>query len=193
MDKTNRKVFQLSIRQFLKGAAVAGVSLAIPLKFGVRSAYPFAQSPTNIRKFVTTLPGLGPLGINNFGQYLPLATKTTQIFAGLPTDVYNIAVAEFAEQMHPDLPGPTHFWGYHDGATGDQKYLAGVIVARRGTPVLFNLSNQLPNKTLIPVDPTLMAGPNGLTVRDLPPNRIVNPPARWLYPVVQRRHPFPMV
>jgi hypothetical protein len=53
-------------------------------------------------------------------------------------------------------------------ASGDQKYLAGVIVAKRGTPVLLNVTNQLPNKALIPVDPTIMAGPNGLMVGDLP-------------------------
>jgi spore coat protein A len=163
----------LTRRQFIKYTAIAGAAATLPLKFGLRRAYPFAQSPTNMRKFVTTLPGLGPSGANNIGQYIPLATKTTQVFAGLSTDVYTLAVAQFSETMHPDLPGTTHFWGYSDVATGDQKYLAGVIVAKRGTPVMLNLSNRLPNKTLIPIDPTLMAGPNGLMVRDLPPNRIV--------------------
>jgi len=38
-----------------------------------RRAWPFAQSPTNIRKFVTNLPGLGPAGANQIGQYIPLA------------------------------------------------------------------------------------------------------------------------
>ena len=136
-------------------------------------AYPFAQSPTNIRKFVTTLPGVGPAGANNIGQYLPLATKTQQIFAGSLTDVYHLGVVKFGEKMHPDLKKATHFWGYYDLATGDQQYLAGVIVAKRGTPVLLNVTNQLPNQTLIPIDPTLMAGPNRLTVGDLPLNRIV--------------------
>jgi spore coat protein A len=77
--------------------------------------------------------------------------------------------------MHPDLSGATHFWGYYDLATGDQKYLAGVIVAKKGTPVLLNITNQLPNKQLIPIDLTLMAGmagPNVLRVGDLPFNRI---------------------
>ena len=159
-------------RQFLKGAAATGIGLALPLKFGVRRAYPFAQSPTNIRKFVTTLPGLGPAGANNIGQYLPLATKTTTTFAGLPTDVYNIGVKPFGEKMHPDLKKATHFWGYYDLATGDQKYLAGVIVAKRGTPVLLNVTNQLPNKELIPIDPTLAASATQ-TVGQLPKNRIV--------------------
>src|SRR5271157_4957908 len=106
-------------RHFLKSTAMAGTG-ALMLR---GRAWPFAQSPTNIRKFVTTLPGLGTAGANNIGQYLPLATKTTATFAGLSTDVYKLAVAQFAEKMHPDLPGPTQFWGYHDLATRDRKYL----------------------------------------------------------------------
>src|SRR6266568_3700821 len=155
-------------RRFLKSTALAGTG-ALMLR---GRAWPFAQSPTNIRKFVTTLPGVGPSGANNFGQYIPLATRTTSNFAGIPTDVYNLGVKQFGEKMHPDLPRATRFWGYYDLATGDQKYLGGIIVAKRGTPVLLNVANQLPNKALIPIDPTVMAGPNGQMVGDLPFNRI---------------------
>jgi spore coat protein A len=115
---------------------------------------------------------LGPSGANQIGQYLPLATKTTQTFAGKSTDVYRLGVAQFGEKMHPDLKRATLFWGYYDLATADQKYLAGVIVAKRGTPVLLNVTNQLPNKALIPVDPTIDASPTQ-TVGQLPLNRIV--------------------
>lgn len=160
-------------RQFMKLAATTGAGAALYNAFrNPGNAWAFAQSPTSIRKFITTLPGLGPGAANNIGQYLPLATKTTTTLAGLQTDVYNLGVKQFGERMHPDLSGETHFWGYYDLATGDQKYLGGVIVAKRGTPVLLNITNQLPNKALIPVDPTMMAGPNGLTVGDLPLNRI---------------------
>jgi spore coat protein A len=134
----------------------------------------WGSSPTIIRKFVTSLPGVGPSGANTIGQYLPLATKNTQTFAGLSTDVYNLRVGQFTQTMHPDLPKATTFWGYHDLSTNDQQYLAGVIVAKRGTPVMLNITNQLPNKSIIPVDPTAMAGPNGLMVQDLPMNRIAN-------------------
>jgi hypothetical protein len=79
-----------SRRYFIKTTTAAGVGLAFYGAFASRSAWPFAQSPTNIRKFITTLPGLGPSGANNIGQYLPLATKTTSTFAGLATDVYNL-------------------------------------------------------------------------------------------------------
>jgi len=47
-----------------------------------------------------------------------------------------------------------------------------VIVATRGRPVLFNITNQLPPHELIPVDPTLMASATQ-TVGQLPLNRIV--------------------
>jgi spore coat protein A, manganese oxidase len=159
-------------RDFIKTTMAAGAGLAFYGAFASRRAWAFAQSPTNIRKFVTGLPGLGPSGANNIGQYIPLATKTTQTFAGLATDIYHLGVKQFGERMHPDLSGSTHFWGYYDLATRDQKYLAGIIVAKRGTPVLLNITNQLPNKALIPIDPTIMAGPNGVTVGDLPLNRI---------------------
>jgi spore coat protein A, manganese oxidase len=159
----------LTRRQLLRTSAVAGAAMSLP--WAIRRAYPFAQSPTNIRKFVVNLPGLGPAGANQIGQYLPLATKTTTNFAGLPTDVYKLGVKPFGEKMHPDLKRATHFWGYYDLATGDQKYLAGVIVAKRGTPVLLSVTNQLPNKTLIPVDPTLDASATQ-TVGQLPLNRI---------------------
>jgi spore coat protein A len=153
-------------RQFLKASAGAAALMGIRPR-----AWAFAQSPTNIRKFVVTLPGLGPAAANNIGQYLPLATKTTTSFAGASTDTYRVGVKQFGEKMHPDLPGPTHFWGYYDLATGDQKYLGGAIVAKRGVPVLLTVTNQLPNKALIPVDPTMMAGTNK-AVGDLPLNRV---------------------
>jgi FtsP/CotA-like multicopper oxidase with cupredoxin domain len=151
----------LTRRQLLKASAATGAALSLP--WAIRKAYPFAQSPTNIRKFITALPVLGPSGI-------PLATKTTQPFAGAQTDTYNLAVAQFSQQMHPDLPGPTHFWGYGD-LNGTHRYLGGVIVATRSTPVLFTIANQLPNQAIVPVDPTL-PGSAQQTVGQLPLNRI---------------------
>ena len=110
-----------SRRSFLKTTAMAGAAAALYKSFGAGRAWAFAQSPTNIRKFITTLPGLGPAGANNIGQYLPLASKSTQTFAGLATDVYQIGVKQFGENMHPDIPGATHFWGYYDLATRESK------------------------------------------------------------------------
>jgi spore coat protein A, manganese oxidase len=156
-------------RHFVKTAALAGAStLALRGK-----AWPFAQSPSNIRKFVVSLPGLGTAAKNEIGQYLPLATKYTTTLAGQTTDLYSMAAAIFSQKMHPDLPGKTDFFGYTDVATFDQKYLGGAIVATRNRPVILTVKNLLPSRHILPVDPTVMAGPNGVMVGDLPHNRIV--------------------
>jgi spore coat protein A len=162
-------------RQFMRltgGAGIAaGAAMALPWAFDAAPAWAFAQTPT-VRKFVTALPGLGASGANSIGQYIPLATKHSKMFAGRMTDVYKMAAAPFTERMHPDLPGKTHFLGYYDRKTGDSRYLGGVIVAKRGTPVLLNMANQLPNRAIIPVDPMVMAGPGGVMTGDLPLNRM---------------------
>jgi hypothetical protein len=85
-------------RQFLQLSAGTAAYMA-----SSRRGWPFAQSPTNIRKFVTDLPGLGPAGANQIGQYIPLATKSTANFAGVSTDIYRLGVKPFGEKMHPDL------------------------------------------------------------------------------------------
>ena len=45
-------------------------------------------------------------------------------------------------------------------------------MAKRGTPVLLTVTNLLPNRHILPVDPTIMAGPNGLWSAIFPTNRI---------------------
>ncbi len=151
----------LSRRQFLKttavaGAAVVGTSLVRP-----RRALAFSQSPI-LTKFQFGLPGLGPAGI-------PLATKHTAKVNQTAADFYALEVKEFAQQIS-GLAKPTTFRGYGD-LNGQHRYLGGVIVATRGRPVLLSVTNRLPDSAIIPVDPTLDAGP-GLTVGDLPQNRI---------------------
>jgi spore coat protein A len=172
---------EMSRREFLLMTAAVGVSTKLagwaplrPHSAVSKPAVPsgrFAYSP-RVRKFVVGLPGLGLAGANEIGQYIPLATKSTRHFAGRRTDVYDLAVAEYRERMHPDLPGPTRFWGYRDAAAAEGMYLGGVIVAHRDRPVLLNVTNRLPNKQLIPSDPTIMAG-GGKMVGDLPYNRCV--------------------
>ena len=192
---------EMSRREFLLMTAAAGVSVKLaslaPLRPGSALSKPtvpsgrFAYSP-RVRKFVVGLPGLGPDGANEIGQYIPLATGSTRHFAGRVTDVYDLAVAEYRQTMHPDLPGPTRFWGYRDAAAGTGKYLGGVIVAHRDRPVLLNVTNRLPNRQLIPSDPTIMAG-DGKMVGDLPYNRCVTHLHGGLHPVVQRRHAVSVV
>ena len=158
----------LTRRTFLKASAATGALVGVGSFFRPRRAFAFSQSPIILNKFQTPLPGLGLDGI-------PLATKSPGAVGPQPVDVYNLGVAEFSQSI-PGLPNKTHFWGYYDLAAPDpaktQRYLSGVIVATRGTPVLLTVTNQLPNHQLIPIDGTIMAGPN-ITVRDLPLNRIV--------------------
>ena len=58
--------------------------------------------------------------------------------------------------MHPDLPNPTHLWGYVDKATNKPAYLGPLIVAQRGKPVVIRMHNNLPNQHILPVDNSIM-------------------------------------
>jgi len=70
-----------------------------------------------MRKFVDKMPGLTPAGANNIiqahgaGQYIPLAVPEERTFSGQVADYYEIALVEFTEKMHSDLP-PTRLRGY---------------------------------------------------------------------------------
>ncbi len=57
---------------------------------------------SGIRKFVDGLPMLTDAGANNLGQYLPIAVPDTATFPD--TDYYVIALVQYREQMHSDLP-----------------------------------------------------------------------------------------
>ena len=169
---------EMSRREFVEAAAgtafVLGVSVG--LTGCARTAAGVARRPfvfrkdSGMRKFAVALPGLGPKAANELGQYIPLATKLPGKFAGQSVDQYDLGVAEYSGNVSHDLAGPTRFLGYYDKATNDKRYLGGVIVAKRGTPVMLNVTNELPDRALIPIDPTIMAG-GGKTVSDLPLNR----------------------
>jgi len=63
-------------------------------------------TPGGIKKFVDGLPGLTPAGINNLGQYIPVAQpdKTTFAAAGKEADYYVIALVQHRERMSSSLP-----------------------------------------------------------------------------------------
>lgn len=130
-----------------------------------------------IRKFVDGLAGLGAGNANNLGQYVSVAVpdQTTYTIAngyGADADYYEIAVVEFQEQMHSDLPATTHR-GYvqlstsvvpgaqvplynpdgspilmPDGtqayAVDSPHYLGATIVATKDKPVRIKFYNLLP-------------------------------------------------
>ncbi len=76
---------------------------------------------TGMRKFVDGLPLLGPGGANNLGQYIPVGIADTTAYppVGAPgtagykpaSDYYEIALVEYSERMHSDLPA-TRLRGY---------------------------------------------------------------------------------
>jgi FtsP/CotA-like multicopper oxidase with cupredoxin domain len=116
-----------SIAKGLTKLATMAAPLSPPDYFGVAN---WTNSPlpqldangavvpnTGIRKFVDTLPGLcgispwGTGGANSLGQCIPVATPDTTTFPG--ADYYEIALVEYREQMHPDLPATgTEIRGY---------------------------------------------------------------------------------
>jgi spore coat protein A len=132
-------------REFLKTTIVAGTALAL-FRGSEGKIWAFAQSP-KLRKFVAPLPGLGPGGI-------PVATPAANS-AWPGADFYELSAQPFTQQMHPDLPNPTHLFGYVDMATNKSGYLGPLIVAQRGKPSVIRMHNNLPDKHILPVDTTI--------------------------------------
>jgi FtsP/CotA-like multicopper oxidase with cupredoxin domain len=64
-------------------------------------------------KFQDKLPTLGPGGANNIiqahgkGQYIPIAAAEPCTFSGQAADCYTIALVQYKEQMHSNLPATT--------------------------------------------------------------------------------------
>ncbi len=133
---------------------------------------------TGLRKFLDSLPGLGPNAHNNLGQFIPVAVPNTPyLVSSSPpypgSEYYEIAVVEYRERMHSDLPGSTLLRGYvqlvpstfggaipltvANGLTKDilvngnpafgaykPHYLGPLIVAKQGTPTRIKFYNLLP-------------------------------------------------
>jgi FtsP/CotA-like multicopper oxidase with cupredoxin domain len=139
-----------------------------------------------IRKFVDTLPGLGPSNANNLGQYIPIAIADNTTYSG--SDYYEIGLVEYTEKMHSDL-NATILRGYVQletsvvsgnhtpltyvngspilNASGGQifavdnpHYLGPTIVAQKDRPVRVKFINLLPTgaggNLFLPVDTTIM-------------------------------------
>ncbi len=76
---------------------------------GVNYLLPNYNLSPIVRKFVDSLPQLTAAGANNLGNYLPVAVPMGAATpAGVPLDgdYYEIAVVDYTQQMHSDLPGP---------------------------------------------------------------------------------------
>jgi hypothetical protein len=167
-------------RNFLWLIGLAGLTLVIGvLSWGMHTAYGgpgggfYAYTSPLVPKFVDSLPGVGSIHQNNLGQYIPIATKTTNPL--YPNDdYYEIGITEFRERMHSTLhplgtPGAL-VRGYVDLQTGTlpaPHYLGPLILATKDKPVRIKFTNQLNTsamtsggKLFIPTDYLLMgAGP----------------------------------
>ena len=117
----------------------------IPDYFGTPN---WANSPP-LQKFVDSLAPLGCATPNNLGQCIPIAVASRSP-AGVPADgdYYEIALVQYREQMHSNLPpvvggkiggtGGTLLRGYvqevNGVPVGDPHYLGPVIIATEGPP-----------------------------------------------------------
>jgi spore coat protein A, manganese oxidase len=156
---------KLSRRQFLKGVAIAGAGMALPLKFGVRDSYAFYQSQ-GLSKWNTTLRGVGPGGIP-VAAWDGYPNVTPAPVTGVKH--YKINIEQFKDDLHPDFGPNTTLWGFNPvnplgGGVQPPKHLGGIIVAERGVPVQITFYNKLtsngtptgtPLKSIIPVDATI--------------------------------------
>ncbi|MCJ7750408.1 MAG: phosphatase PAP2 family protein, partial [Armatimonadetes bacterium] len=89
-----------------------------------------------IRKVLDGLPGLTSDNSNNLGQYIPVAVPDTTTYPG--SDYYEIAVVQYREKMHSDLP-PTLLRGYvqlsTDEVPGGQFPLANALIDGASAPI----------------------------------------------------------
>jgi len=175
--------------------------------------YPnYANSPTNMRKFVDSLPGLTAAGVNNLGNYIPLAVADTATFPG--SDFYRIGLRDYYHQFHSALPG-TLTRGYFDlGNAGDSAnhYLGPLILATKNRAVRVLFRNMLPigsgGNLFIPADTTMMgagagSNPDGTITGNYTQNRATihlhggntpwisdGTPHTWITPFGESTSPF---
>lgn len=129
--KNAAKAFQEAIAQGLlvdPTLVVGKDGYLVPDYFGAAN---WAYSPL-LDKFIDELPGLGSDKANALGQYIPLAIPDTETYPG--SDYYEIAVVEYKEQMHSQLP-PTTLRGYVQLATAKVPGAQIPLTYPDGTPI----------------------------------------------------------
>ena len=107
-------------------------------------------APAQVRRLAARRRGGGG---HDLGQYIPVAVPDTTTYPG--SDYYEIAVRQYAERLHRDLPA-TRLRGYVQLNRGTDAsgrntvqpapihYLGPLIEARRGRPVRIKFVNELP-------------------------------------------------
>jgi FtsP/CotA-like multicopper oxidase with cupredoxin domain len=132
------------------------------------------RTPGGLRKFVDTLPGLGPSAANNLGQYVSVAHPDTKSYPG--SDYYEIAVVEYSRKLHSDLPATklrgyvqlnygTDASGSNTIAPDPPQFLGATIIATKDRPVRILFRNKLAigadGNLFLPVDTTMMGAGMG--------------------------------
>ncbi|RII28237.1 MAG: copper oxidase [Geobacter sp.] len=145
-----------------------------------------SNSGTPLQKFIHRLPGLGAPGCtasngtgtcneNELNQYIPIADADVTTYPG--SDYYEIAVKDYTEKLHPDLPKATLMRAYVQLNSGNdptwggtispaaEHYLGPLILAQMNRPVRIKFVNQLgvngAGDLFIPVDKTYMGAGMG--------------------------------
>jgi FtsP/CotA-like multicopper oxidase with cupredoxin domain len=180
------KAFKAKIQQARQQALKAGLSrpasAQLPPDVGPLgpNSFPDYYTTSNwafsppLKKFVDSLPGLGPSGASTRNLFIPVATPDTITYPG--SDYYEISVREYDHSFHSELPA-TRLRGYvqtNQGTDGQGSntvtpaaisYLGPIIVSQRNRPVRIKFTNQLPvgqgGDLQVPVDTTIMGAGKG--------------------------------
>jgi len=147
---------KITRRQFIKGAAATGVALSVPLKFGVRSAHAFYQSPATIPLFGTNLRGIGTIGVAEPDLTTAPVTGVTH---------YTINIDQFQDAGVCPALGSTTLRGFNPAnlLVGQNNiHLGGIIVGQKGVPIQITFKNNLPGGAhIIPNDLTIPGANQG--------------------------------
>jgi spore coat protein A len=146
MSRTHSLTSSRSRRQFLKLSAGTAAYFAF-----MRRSWPFAQSPTTIPLFGTSLRGIGTIGVAAPDSTPAPVTGATH---------YTINIDQFQDTGVAPSLGPTTLRGFNPTqllAGQNNKHLGGIIVGQKGTPIQITFRNNLPGGThIIPNDLTIM-------------------------------------
>jgi FtsP/CotA-like multicopper oxidase with cupredoxin domain len=147
---------RITRRRLLQSGALAGASIALPLRFG-----------TGARAAAATAAPLDPSSIDQYAATLivpPAMPRTSRLRRRGKKDVdyYEIAVRQFDQQILPPGMPRTTVWSYGSANhPATFNYPAFTIEARHGRPVRVKWINGLVDRDggylphLLPVDPTL--------------------------------------
>ena len=120
------------------------------MPWGIRPAYPFAQSPTTIPLFGTTLRGIGTIGVAAPDLTPAPVTGVTH---------YTINIDQFTDAGVCPTLGPTTLRGFNPTlllAGQNNRHLGGIIVGQKGVPIQITFRNNLPGGMhIIPNDLTI--------------------------------------